>query len=312
MKINRSQIREALDQLPIEEILLGNKAEPNTLTHKQKAFAEEIAKGATKAGAYKKAYASKGTTHTRSREGSKLLDNPQVSTHVEQIRLAIEAQKYLFPAHLRALAIQQLTEKALDPSIPPAIQVRCLELIGKMSDVALFQERKEIQQTATTSEAKSKLISSLAEAIRSSRSLSVDRKQDAEDLLREITGDDPITIDQLPTIETEEIEDPEDLSALGHLPADPETEETGKEATPPTPTPQNSPNSAADTCHSNPLKQSHDFTETPPLSIPNTEGEGVSNFWEEIEEAPTETPPLIDSGSHTPPVDTSNPNWREA
>ena len=67
MKINRSQIREALDQLPIEEILLGNKAEPNTLTHKQKAFAEEIAKGATKAGAYKKAYASKGTTHTRSR-----------------------------------------------------------------------------------------------------------------------------------------------------------------------------------------------------------------------------------------------------
>jgi aryl-alcohol dehydrogenase-like predicted oxidoreductase len=49
MKINRSQIREALDQLPIEEILLGNKAESKTLTHKQKAFAEEIAKGATKA-----------------------------------------------------------------------------------------------------------------------------------------------------------------------------------------------------------------------------------------------------------------------
>jgi hypothetical protein len=181
-----------------------------------------------------------------------------------------------------------------------------------MSDVALFQERKEIQQTATTSEAKSKLISSLAEAIRSSRSLSMDKKQDAEDLLREITGDDPITIDQIPTIETEEIEDPEDLSALGHLQADPETEETGKEATPPTPTPQNSPNSAADTCHSNPLKQSEVFTETPPLSIPNAEGEGVSNFWEQFEDTPTETPPLIDSGSPTTPVDTSNPNWREA
>jgi hypothetical protein len=311
MKINRSQIREALDQLPIEEILLGNKAEPNTLTHKQKAFAEEIAKGATKAGAYKKAYASKGTTHTRSREGSKLLDNPQVSTHVEQIRLAIEAQKYLFPAHLRALAIQQLTEKALDPAIPPAIQVRCLELIGKMSDVALFQERKEIQQTATTSEAKSKLISSLAEAIRSSRSLSMDRKQDAEDLLREITGSDPITIDQIPTIETEEIEESKDLSALGHLQADPETEETGKEATPPTPTPQNSSNSAADTCHSNPLKQSDDFTETPPLSIPNAEGEGVSNFWEQFEEPSTETPPLVDSGSPTPRGNISNPGWTE-
>ena len=311
MKINRSQIREALDQLPIEEILLGNKAEPNTLTHKQKAFAEEIAKGATKAGAYKKAYASKGTTHTRSREGSKLLDNPQVSTHVEQIRLAIEAQKYLFPAHLRALAIQQLTEKALDPTIPPAIQVRCLELIGKMSDVALFQERKEIQQTATTSEAKSKLISSLAEAIRSSRSLSADRKKDAEDLLRDITGSDPITIDQLPTIETEETEDPEDLSALGHLPADPETEENGNIETPPDPTPQNSPASAASPCHSNPDKQLEDFKETPPLSFPNEEGEGVSKFWEQFEETDIETPPLVDSGSPTPPIDISNPNWKE-
>ena len=309
MKINRSQIREALDQLPIEEILLGNKAEPNTLTHKQKAFAEEIAKGATKAGAYKKAYQSKGTTHTRSREGSKLLDNPQVSTHVDQIKLAIEAQKYLFPAHLRALAIQQLTEKALDPTIPPAIQVRCLELIGKMSDVALFQERKEIQQTATTSEAKSKLISSLAEAIRSSRSLSVDRKKDAEDLLREITGDDPITIDQLPTIETEDLEDPEDLSALGYLPADPETEETAQEVTPPTPTPQNCSHTQPIPCHSIPDKQLEDFTETPPLSFTNTEWEGVSNFWEEIEKSHTETPPLVDSGS--PTIDISNPNWRE-
>jgi hypothetical protein len=311
MKINRSQIREALDQLPIEEILLGNKAEPNTLTHKQKAFAEEIAKGSTKAGAYKKAYQSKGTTHTRSREGSKLLANPQVSTHVEQIRLAIEAQKYLFPAHLRALAIQQLTEKALDPAIPPAIQVRCLELIGKMSDVALFQERKEIQQTATTSEAKSKLISSLAEAIRSSRSLSVDRKQDAEDLLREITGSDPITIDQLPTIETEEIEDPEELSSGVQVPADPETEENGNGATPPTATPQILTEQAADPCHSIPDKQLEDFTETPPLSFTNTEWEGVSNFWEEIEKSHTETPPLVDSGSPTPRGNIPDPGWTE-
>jgi len=309
MKINRAQIREALDQLPIEEILLGNKAEPNTLTHKQKAFAEEIAKGSTKAGAYKKAYQSKGTTHTRSREASKLLDNPQVSTHVDQIKLAIEAQKYLFPAHLRALAIQQLTEKALDPSIPPAIQVRCLELIGKMSDVALFQERKEIQHTATTSEAKSKLISSLAEAIRSSRSLSVDRKKDAEDLLRDITGSDPITIDQLPTIEDPETEDPDDLSALGYLPADPETEETAQEVTPPDPTPQISSASAASPCHSIPLKQIH--SETTPIVSETKEGEGVYNFWERFERDKIETPPLVNSGSPTPPIDISNPNWKE-
>ena len=300
MKLNRSQIREALDQLPIDEILLGNKAEPNTLTHKQKAFAEEIAKGATKAGAYKKAYQSKGTSHTRSREGSKLLSNPQVSTHVDQIKLAIEAQKYLFPAHLRALAIQQLTEKALDPAIPPAIQVRCLELIGKMSDVALFQERKEIRETATTSEAKSKLISTLADAIRSSRSLSVDRKKDAEDLLKEITGDDPITIDQIPEIEDPETEDPEIDPAGVQVQYDPEIDEYAQELTPPLPTPQNSPNSAADPCHSIPDKQSSTFEETPPLSFTESEWGGVDKFWETFEKVPEENTPLDDLGSHTP------------
>jgi len=305
MKINRSQIREALDQLPIEEILLGNKAESNTLTHKQKAFAEEIAKGATKAGAYKKAYASKGTSHTRSREGSKLLQNPQVSTHAEQIRLAIEAQKYLFPAHLRALAIQQLTEKALDPTIPPAIQVRCLELIGKMSDVALFQERKEIQQTATTSEAKSKLISTLAEAIRSSRSLSIDRKKDAEDLLKEITGDDPITIDQLPTIEDQETEDPETDPTGVQVQTDPEIEEREILTTPPTPTPQNLTASAASPCHSIPDKQLSNFTDSTPTEIVVTEGEGVSNFWESFEKAPIENTPPSNLGSPIDPWDIS-------
>jgi hypothetical protein len=304
MKINRSQIREALDQLPIEEILLGNKAESKTLTHKQKAFAEEIAKGATKAGAYKKAYASKGTSHTRSREASKLLANPQVSTHAEQIRLAIEAQKYLFPAHLRALAIQQLTEKALDPSIPPAIQVRCLELIGKMSDVALFQERKEIRETATTSEAKTKLISTLAEAIRSSRSLTTDRKKDAEDLLKEITGDDPVTIDQLPIIEDPETEyqetqDPADQEA------DQETTETQENLTPPTPTPQILTSSAVSPCHSIPDKRLEENTEHPPIENITTDGEGVSNFWDDLEKTDTEKTPLSDSGSPIAPWDIS-------
>jgi len=303
MKINRSQIREALDQLPIEEILLGNKAESKTLTHKQKAFAEEIAKGATKAGAYKKAYASKGTSHTRSREGSKLLSNPQVSTHAEQIRLAIEAQKYLFPAHLRALAIQQLTEKALDPTIPPAIQVRCLELIGKMSDVALFQERKEIQQTATTSEAKSKLMLSLAEAIRSSRSLSADRKQDAEDLLKEITGDDPITIDQIPTIEDQAKEYPVNAQDSSQLFSDPEIADPADLETPPTRTPQKCSHTQPNPCHSIPDKRLDNFEETPPISFTNTEWEGVSNFWDDFEKIDEQNTPLSDLGSPADGVD---------
>ena len=292
MKLTRQQIRDGLDQIPIEEILLTSKNHGQTLTHKQKLFAEEIAKGSTKAGAYRKAYNSKGKANTQSKEGNKLMKNPQISSHIETIKVAIEAQKYLFPAHLRALAIQQLTEKALDPAVPPAIQVKCLELIGKMSDVALFQERKELKQTDTTSEAKQKLMASLANAIRSSRSLSDDKKKDAEDLLKEITGSYPITIDQIPEIEDQGQEDPSQLST------DLDAKEDAQDLTPPSATPQNLPDFRPDTCHSIPHNQSPDFNETPPLSSENKEGEGVSNFWDKFEEVPTETPPLSSSGSH--------------
>ena len=226
------------------------------------------------------------------------MKNPQVSTHIESIKVAIEAQKYLFPAHLRALAIQQLTEKALDPAVPPAIQVKCLELIGKMSEVALFTERKELKQTDTTSEAKQKLIDSLANAIRSSRNLSGDRKKDAEDLLKEITGSDPITIDQIPEIEADQEEDQEDAASVDQLSPDLAETENAQESTPPLPTPQNQSQTQASTCHSIPHNQSPTFTETPPLSSENEEGEGVSNFWEQFEDAPTETPPLVKDGSH--------------
>jgi hypothetical protein len=45
------------------------------------------------------------------------------------------------------------------------------------------------------------------------------------------------------------------------------------------------------------------------LSFDNTEGEGVDNFWEQFEEAPTETPPLNDLGSHPTPLDIPKTEW---
>ena len=297
--------------MPIDEILLTTKGHGQTLTHKQKLFAEEIAKGSTKAGAYRKAYNSKAKVQTQTKEAIKLMNDPKVSHHIDSIKVAIEAQKYLFPAHLRALAIQQLTEKALNPAVPPAIQVKCLELIGKMSDVALFQERKEIKQTDTTSEAKQKLINSLANAIRSSRNLSGDRKKDAEDLLREITGDDPITIDQIPEIEADLEADHDPAASVDYLPTDLDGEETAQESTPPTPTPQNRDDLQADPWHSIPDNQSPTPSETPPLSFTESEWGGGTDFWDKFETKPIENTPPIEIGSHTALDPIPDANWTE-
>ena len=309
MKLTRKQIKEGLEATPIDTLLMGS---PKTLTHKQKAFAEALAMTGNKAEAYRSAYDTHSTPKIQSQEGQALAKNPVIAMQVEAIKLSIEAQKYLLPAHLRALTIQKLTEKALDPDVNHAQQIKALELLGKITEVALFSERKEIITTDTSATAKDRLIQSLAQAIRSSAHISIDKKQEADDLLAEITGGslanpNPDTIDQAP----EDIEG-QDHKADDYLINEPEAVEKANGSTPPNPPPQNAEIFDDPTTHTIPDKQSAPISKTPPLSSQNEEGEGVYNFWEQFDKTPTETPPLVDSGSPTTPVDTSNPNWREA
>ena len=306
MKLTRKQIKEGLEATPIDTLLMGS---PKTLTHKQKAFAEALAMTGNKAEAYRSAYDTHSTPKIQSQEGQALAKNPVIAMQVEAIKLSIEAQKYLLPAHLRALTIQKLTEKALDPDVNHAQQIKALELLGKITEVALFSERKEIITTDTSATAKNRLIASLAQAIRSSAHISIDKKQEADDLLAEITGGslsnpEPDTIDQAP----EDIEG-QDHKADDYLSNEPEAVEKANGSTPPNPPPQIAQIFDDPLTHTIPDKQS--APETTPLSFQNTEGEGVYNFLEQFDEPSIETPPLVDSGSPTTPVDTSNPNWRE-
>ena len=307
MKLTRKQIKEGLEANPIDTLLLGS---PKTLTAKQKEFAKGVAMGKPKAQAYREAYDTNTTANAQAVEAHRLSNNPHISLMIESMKVSLEAQKYLLPAHLRALTIQKLTEKALDPDVNHAQQIKALELLGKITEVALFSERKEIITTDTSATAKNRLIASLAQAIRSSAHISIDKKQEADDLLAEITGGslsnpNPDTIDQG---QADSID--QDDKADDYLINEPEAVEKANGSTPPNPPPQNAEIFEDPLTHTIPDKQS--APETTPLSSQNTEGEGVYNFWEQFEETPTETPPLVDSGSPTTPVDTSNPNWREA
>ena len=174
--------------MPIETLLLGAvTAKTTKLTSKQKAFAKEVALGETKAGAYRKAYKSKGKPQTQSIEGQKLMKNPAIALQVEAIQVALEANQHITPASLRALAIHKITEKALDPEVPPAQQLKALELLGKITEVALFTERREIVQTTNSQEMKDKLLNSIRLAISSQGATDVE-VDDADSLLAEITG----------------------------------------------------------------------------------------------------------------------------
>jgi hypothetical protein len=284
MKLTRKQIKEGLEATPIDTLLMGS---PKTLTAKQKEFARQVAMGKPKAEAYRTAYDTNTTANAQAVEGYRLSNNPHISLMIESMKVSLEAQKYLLPAHLRALTIQKLTEKALDPDVNHAQQIKALELLGKITEVALFSERKEVITTDTSAKAKDRLINTLAQAIRSSNHISMDKKQEAESLLSEITGGSLAN------------PNPETIEAEDHL-----SNETGSEAfqdteTPPSPHPQNAVEIEDALSHTIPDKQSPTFTETPPLSSENEEWEGVDNFWKELEAPSTGNTPLVKSGSPT-------------
>jgi phage terminase small subunit len=290
MKLTRKQIKEGLEANPIDTLLLGS---PKTLTKKQKDFAEALALTGNKAEAYRQAYDTHSSPNIQSLEGQRLAKNPIIALQVEAIKLSLEAQKYLLPAHLRALTIQKLTEKALDPEVNHAQQIKALELLGKITEVSLFSERKEIITTDTSATAKDRLIQSLAQAIRSSSNITSAKKAEADQLLNEITGGNlanpnPDTIDQP---EAESIG--QDHQHESQVFSESASEDMAETLTPPMPTTQIFDDFGAGPTHTIPLKQSAPITETPPLSFTNTEWEGVDNFWDDFEKVDKENTPLV-------------------
>lgn len=191
----------------METILLGvHSAKQTGLTAKQIRFAEEIARGETKAGAYRKAYKSRGKPETQSKRGQELMKSGAVSAQVEAFQAAFEAQKYATPAHLRALTIHELTKHALDETFPPAQRMKALELLGKITEVALFTERREVVSVSNPAEIKEKLMASLRLAM-GAEVIDVE-STDGADLLAEIEQGKQAQADDADDAEPQAEDDP--------------------------------------------------------------------------------------------------------
>ena len=143
-KLTRAQIKQGLDQIPIETLLSSGEGKKPKLTGKQKAFAHALALGETKANAYRKAYKQTATKATLSAQPYILAKDDRIAKEVEAYRLALEAEKHRNPAQLKALLVQQLVQHSLDEDFPPAQRMKALQLIGNLFEVGAFLERKEI------------------------------------------------------------------------------------------------------------------------------------------------------------------------
>lgn len=168
-KLSRRKVAEALQAVPVDVVLLGAVGAKQTrLTAKQKAFAEGVAMGKTGAQAYRDAYNSKGKPITQGQEAARLKASPHIAAQIEALSLANEAMRYATPAALRALVIQKLTEHAISEDVKPAQRLQALKLLGTVTEVAAFTERREIIKSTDAATAKAALLENLRQVLRSS------------------------------------------------------------------------------------------------------------------------------------------------
>lgn len=315
-KLNRKEIAEGLEQIPINQILLGSGKAGVTLTKKQKAFAEEVIKTGNKSASYRKTYNTKGKATTAHRDAQKIANNPKVATYIQALEQAKAAETYLLPARLRSIAIHRLTGLALNDEINPAQQLKALELIGKMTEVALFTERRELVKITDSADMRDQLMKSIRLAFSSGGAVDVEATE-VDSLLNEISGLTPVNDPDLDHAAIDSELDADTVPILGG-------EASGNEIleTLPDPDPQKTATIAPSLLHSIPLTKSHSKSDrltpvnlsfplesstcvstgvnpnkdTPP-STAQTEGEGVIKNEIGAPESPTVNPPVSVSES---------------
>jgi hypothetical protein len=156
MRLDRKRLAEAVETMPLDSLL--GKGANKALTHKQKSFAREVARGATKADAYRRAYKPNPAPSSLKADPYRIAANPRIAAEIEALQLAEQAQSLQTPAQLRALVIQTLVQTAIDPETKPAVRVQAAKVLGTVTEVAAFTERKEVRTISTSEDARAKVL----------------------------------------------------------------------------------------------------------------------------------------------------------
>ena len=187
-RLTKKEIAEGMKSVPIETIILGSQSKQGVkLTKKQKDFAEAVVATGNKTEAYRRAYNHKGKNTTASRNAQAVVKNTNVQTYITALEAHKEVETYLLPSRLRAMATHKLSSMALNDDLPPAQQLKALELVGKMTEVSLFSERREIIHSLDASSLKNQLMQAVQLAINNSKTIQARTKKTAQQLLAEIS-----------------------------------------------------------------------------------------------------------------------------
>lgn len=184
--MNRKTIKDQIKTKGITGVL---KVPKNTLTAKQRRFAEGIAlQGLTASDAYRQAYNTKGLPATVNPHASRLANTDKIKATIEALALANEAMAYADAESIRKLVIQSLIQTVIDPDIKPATKVAAAKVLGQVTEVAAFTERREITHVRDSGAIREQILDQLKTMVLNTADAET---IDADSLLNELAGSDP-------------------------------------------------------------------------------------------------------------------------
>lgn len=272
-KITRKQVDQVLKDNPIHEVLNIDKS---ALTPKQLKYCENVARGDTQAGSYRKAYNSKGKPSQQANEAYKLSKRPDIATMTEAIRKGLEWEKSYSLAQTRALVVERLTKEALDEDSSPSARINALKALGTVAGVDAFVHRTETTVIKDSSKIRDDLMTQLKAAMQAN---TIDIDDDAAQLLAEIAPPKrkPVLADPpVPDHTFEQKESPQLLHS------NPDTQPSSKTTLP----------FLAEKDEQN--QELPEQVATLPVDLITEEGVGVAKKQHEWREDPTGNTPVID------------------
>jgi hypothetical protein len=146
--------------------------------------------GATKAQAYRNNYNAK-SPHTMTSKPYHLAADDRVKAEIEAIKRAISAQEYQTPAALRALVIQSLVGVITNPDSQPGQITAAAKVLGTVTEVAAFTERKEVRTITSSEDARAKIMAELRQLTAADVEDVTAIDADADSLLAELEAGAP-------------------------------------------------------------------------------------------------------------------------
>ena len=202
-----------METVPIKSLF--SPAVSKELTTKQKRFARDVAMGATKAQAYRNNYNVK-SNNTLQREPYQLTRDQRVTNEIEAIKQAISAQEYQTPAALRALVIQSLVGVITNPDSQPGQITAAAKVLGTVTEVAAFTERKEVRTITSSEDARAKIMAELRQLTAADVEDVTAIDAGADSLLAELAFSAEDETHPYPEPQIVESEDPANIHTIPH------------------------------------------------------------------------------------------------